>query len=192
MCVNLYTYMCVHLYTYMYICIYTYICIEISIQDWGDSFFVPRTGITGSLCQQRILLYFTWERLFIIFPVYFGYPMACFCNVSRNEEDVGLTKCSWANVRLRQPPQGTLEWDELEHSAKRLTCCCQVFCLFFFLLGFVCFTKGPCSNKRRLSRHATPSNPPRTPPNPESAVYIPQSNIFSMITNDAAIWDKQN
>lgn len=61
-----------------------------------------------------------------------------------------------------------------------------------FFLGFVCFTKVPGSNRCRPSRHATPSEPPPAPPNTESAVYIPQSNIFSMITNDAAIWDKQN
>lgn len=33
-------------------------------------------------------------HLFIIFPVYFGHPVACFCKVSDDEEDVGPVKCS--------------------------------------------------------------------------------------------------
>lgn len=61
--------------------------------------------------------------------------------------------------------------------------------LSWFLEEFACFTKGvqqvfpftPCD----------PSEPTPTLLIHERAVYIPQSNIFSLITDDAVIWDKQ-
>lgn len=50
----------------------------------------------GHFAKQQILLNFTRERrrLFIIFPVYFGHPVACFCNVSEDEEHSGPAQCS--------------------------------------------------------------------------------------------------
>lgn len=65
-------------------------------------------------------------------------------------------------------------------------------CRRWFFEQFVSFTKGFGFQQVLPFTPRNPSEPPPTLLIPERAVYIPQSNTFSLITDDAVIWDKQN